>query len=60
MIRGRVAATPRLPRGHSAEDTGAGLLAFDGLIVDASARGPMHDGEVRHPRATWLLDAFEA
>ena len=44
---------PRLPRDHL-------YSAFDGLIVDASPRGPLHDGDQSNERAMWLLDAFEA
>lgn len=42
-----------LPRNHL-------YHAFDGLIVDASPRGPLHDGDDANERALWLLDAFEA
>ena len=42
-----------LPRDHL-------YRAFDGLIVDASPRGPLHDGDSSNERAMWLLDAFEA
>ena len=42
-----------LPRDHL-------YRAFDGLIVDASPRGPLHDGDQSNERAMWLLDAFEA
>ena len=36
------------------------VSCFDGLIVDAGPRGPLHDGEVRNARAARILDAFEA
>ncbi|CAH0364829.1 unnamed protein product [Pelagomonas calceolata] len=42
-----------LPRDHL-------YRAFDGLIVDASPRGPLHDGDASNEKAMWLLDAFEA
>ena len=42
-----------LPRNHL-------YRAFDGMIVDASPRGPLHDGDDANERALWLLDAFEA
>ena len=36
------------------------VAAYDGIIVDAGPRGPLHDGERLDPRGTKLLDLMEA